>query len=271
MIQEWARIYKDRLTVILVMDGTLAEEERNGLMAAGVHPVFDSPDLWLDIDPGPLNYSFFIDEEQKIVHRFTFEEHKWREMVRDIDLFARQSIVPKQTDRKPMELGKPLTLVATLAGGKLFDITDFQGRRSIFFLVNPSCGTCKHLYPLIRSLKSRYEGELNVGLIFSVYNYQTDQLIREFYDRYGLGHDNMENRYIENPKRFLEQCQLDDMVVFFDQNNRLFHQDLFWMTPTVMIVDQDLKLIDIFGVGEGGQMELSTFDRKIDEMIHAVL
>lgn len=270
LLQEWAQIYREHLNVILVTEGNLTEEERSRLLVSGVHQVFASNVLHQYLDPGPLNYSFFIDEDRRIVHRFTFEEHKWREMVRDIDLFARRSVVPGHLNVKPMELGKPLALAARLAGGKLFDITDFQGKPSIFFLLNPCCRICDKLYPVIESLRARYEGSLNVGLIFSVYNYQTDQMIKEFYDRYGLGQENMENRYIENTRRFIEQNNLEGMTVFFDQNNQLFHQNLFWLTPTVMLVDEDMKLIDIFGVGDEGAMELSELDLKIDEMVHAV-
>lgn len=270
LIQEWARIYHDQLTIILVTSGGLTNEERNRLIASGLHVVFDSDGLRAYLDPGPLNYSFFLDENQKVVHRFTFEEYKWREMVRDIDLFARQSVVPEQVVQKPMELGKPLTLSATLASGKMFNITDFQGKPSVFFLINPLCPVCDQLYPLIRSLKTRNNGNLNVGIIFSVYNYQTDQLVKEFYDRYGLGHENMENMYIENMKRFVSQNQLDDLKIFFDQNNRFFHQDLFWMVPTVLIVDKDLILKDIFGI-TGGNLELPVLDQTIQEMIDEVL
>lgn len=271
LLQEWARIYQEQMTVVLVINEKLTEVDQGRLVAAGIQPVFDSEELRRNLNPGPLNYSFLMDENRRIVYRYTFKEYLWREMVRDIDLFARQSVIPKEPRFDPIQWDRPLTLAGTLDGDKLFNIHDFKGKPSVFFLLNPDCVACENLYPLIHSLKARYNGRLNLGVIFSVYNYQTDQLIREFYDRYGLGHDNMENRYIENVKRFLQQRNLEEFSVFFDQNNRFFHQNLFWMTPTVMITDQNLKLVDIFGIAEQGEMALSTLEEEFMHIVNGIL
>lgn len=249
LLQEWAKIYGEKLQVIVFFDGISSVGESNGLTGAGVEVVQKAREIFAQFDPNYMNYNYLVNERGQIVSRYQFSPSQWHSLSLAMDKFARKSVVPEMPPVRPLQFGHLLQLrTGTDARGNRFAPASFAGKPTVFFLIKP----CQHLQgpltQLMRGVRERFGEKINVVAMYYFKNDLEKQAEGEYYCRYGITPQKCCDQEGMNPWKLLKEKSVRGVMSYFDQNGQIFEESSFWTWPTVLFVDDRLNLRNIIGL-----------------------
>lgn len=250
LFQEWVKKHSVDLEIIAVLYGPPQTNDKikAELVAAGLQVVTFSELTGL-IDSQYEDFeTLLIDEEGRVTYGlYSFDLSKWKRVDQLVDDFASLGQI-KADSLEYLERG------AIFSWDKLTDITgqefiksDFMERPTVWFLNWPYFKLNSFLYPIIKNIQAKFASEINLALIL----YNNDpiaDLTAEYYQRYDL-ESKIVKQGMEDLTEFAMREGLEGIPIFADQEWQLFNYSAFETTPSVVICDENLRVLEVLNLG----------------------
>lgn len=250
LFQEWVRKHGENLEIISVLYGPPQTNDKikAELVAAGLQVVTFSELTGLIDSQYEEFETLLIDEEGRVTYGlYSFDLAKWKRVDQLVDDFASLGQI-KADSLEYLERG------AIFSWDKLTDITgqefiksDFMERPTVWFINWPYFKLNSFLYPIIKNIQAKFASEINLALIL----YNNDpiaDLTAEYYQRYDL-EAKIVKQGMENLTEFASQEGLEGIPIFADQEWQLFNYSAFETTPSVIICDENLRVLEVLNLG----------------------
>lgn len=249
ILQDWAKVYGEKLQIVVFFDAIASVGESNGLTGAGVEVVQKAREIFGQFDPNYMHYSYLVDEKGKIVYRYQFVPSQWHSLSEMIDRFARKSEIPEMTSVRPLRLGQLLPLkTGTDARGNRFAPASFAGKPTIFFLTKPCQRIQGPINQLMHEIQEYFGDKVNLVAMYYLNNELEKQSEQEYYCRYGITIEKCCDLEEMNPWKLLKENSVRGVTSYCEQNGKIFEGSRFWTWPTILLVDDRLNLRDVIGL-----------------------
>lgn len=247
ILQDWAERYKDELTVVLVYQREPQEAEVREQVRAGIEVILEKDQLAGILNPGSRFWSLLLDAEGVVQGRFSFDVSRWQEYDQLIERFAQGSIV--QMNEVNLQLGQVLEIPAMVDFlGNTFRLAEYRGKPTLLLVLSPGCQTCGLSYQLLKRLHEIYADRLHQVVIMNYYSDEIEGKIHQYYAHFGVKR-RAGQVDIKAPDELIRGQGLEHVALYFDQSDRVYNHIKAWITPTLLILDQEGVLVDIFGLG----------------------